>query len=205
MSYPGKPVKGRSRQATRETEASTGSTTGAAAATARPSARSARGSTRTSTRGIVSHRDPAVTPQLVGFRLFKLTNLLARPFFARIAKEHALTLNEWRVIVVLAAQPGSAAQDVSAATGLHPMNISRALAGLRSSGRVTEARDPDNHRRTLLWLSEQGQATFHEIAPSAEEHGERLLEVLSDEELAALATIVDKLTTRAEEVLAAFG
>lgn len=189
MSHPGKPAKGSAVEAKRKTDAP-------AASVAQP--------VSPQTRGIVSHRDPALTPQLVGFRLFKLTNLLARPFFARIAKQHALTLNEWRVIVVLAAQPGSAAQDVSAATGLHPMNISRALAGLRKSGRTTQARDPDNHRRTLLWLSEQGLSTFHEIAPSAEEHGERLLEVLSETELSALADIVDKLTERAEQVLSEF-
>jgi DNA-binding MarR family transcriptional regulator len=79
---------------------------------------------------------------MAGFRLLKLTNLLSRPFFGQFAKLHDLTLNEWRTMVVLANQPASAAQDVAAMTGLHPMNISRALAGLRKAGRIEEARDP---------------------------------------------------------------
>ncbi len=151
---------------------------------------------------VVADKHPPLTPQMVGFRLLRLTNLLARPFFGRVAKQHALTLNEWRTMVVLAAQPGSAAQDVSAATGLHPMNISRALASLRRDGRVEQARDPGNHRRSLLRLTPEGQKTFRQIAPSAETQAERLLDALSSTELAALGRMVDKLIARAELIVA---
>ncbi|HMQ72735.1 MAG TPA: MarR family winged helix-turn-helix transcriptional regulator [Rubrivivax sp.] len=150
-------------------------------------------------------RLPPLTPEMVGFRLLKLTNLLSRPFFGRFAKQHALTINEWRTIVVLANHPGSAAQDISAATGLHPMNISRALAGLRKSGRVEEARDPLNHRRVLLWLTAAGRQTFREIAPYSERQAQQLLDSLSATELAALSGILDKLTVRAERIAADAG
>lgn len=143
---------------------------------------------------------PALSPEMVGFRLLKLTNLLSRPFFGKFAKQHELTLNEWRTMVVLASRPGSAAQDVAQATGIHPMNVSRALAGLRKAGRVEEARDPDNHRRTLLWLTKSGQKTYREIAPHSEQQAGRLLDTLTSSELAALAQIVDKLVARAEEI-----
>jgi DNA-binding MarR family transcriptional regulator len=140
---------------------------------------------------------------MVGFRLLKLTNLLSRPFFSQFAKQQEITLNEWRTIVVLANRPGSAAQDVAAATGLHPMNISRALSGLRQAGRIEEARDPDNHRRTLLWLTKAGEQTYREIAPHSERQAARLLDALSAVELATLANIVDKLIVRAEEITTA--
>lgn len=146
------------------------------------------------------NRQTALTPQMVGFRLFKLTNLLSRPFFGRFARQHELTLNEWRTIVVVANVPGSAAQDVSAATGMHPMNVSRALAGLRKAGRIEDSRDPDNHRRTLLWLTKAGEKTFHEIAPHAENQAERLLGALTGSELDTLGTLIDKLVARAEEI-----
>lgn len=145
-------------------------------------------------------RRPILTPEMVGFRLLKLTNLLSRPFFGEFAKQHKLTLTEWRTIVVLANRPGCAAQDIAAATGLHPMNISRALAGLREAGRIEEARDPDNHRRTLLWLTKSGEKTFRDIAPTSERQAATLLDALSADEVAALALIVDKLVARAEEM-----
>ncbi|HSW17201.1 MAG TPA: MarR family winged helix-turn-helix transcriptional regulator [Ramlibacter sp.] len=152
--------------------------------------------TKTST-----EHQPALSPDMVGFRLLKLTNLLSRPFFGKFAKQHELTLNEWRTMVVLAAQPGSAAQDVAAATGLYAMNISRAVAGLRAAGRLEEARDPDNHRRTLLWLTKAGEKTYREIAPTSEQQAARLLDTLTAAEITTLARIVDKLVARAEEIV----
>ncbi|GLS14600.1 MarR family winged helix-turn-helix transcriptional regulator [Hydrogenophaga electricum] len=141
-----------------------------------------------------------LAPEMAGFRLLKLTNLMTRPFFGQFAKQHSLTLNEWRSIVVLASRPGSAAQDISASTGLHPMNISRAVIALRKRGLVEEARDPDNHRRMLLWLTTAGDALFRTIAPHSEAQNKLLFDVLEAEELAAFARTLEKLTTRAEEI-----
>ncbi|MCW5654473.1 MarR family winged helix-turn-helix transcriptional regulator [Hydrogenophaga sp.] len=141
-----------------------------------------------------------LAPDMAGFRLLKLTNLMSRPFFGQFARQHALTLNEWRSIVVLSSRPGSAAQDVSAATGLHPMNISRAVIALRKRGLVEEARDPDNHRRMLLWLTRAGEDLFASIAPHSEAQNRRLFDVLSAEELASFTRTLEKLTARAEEI-----
>ncbi|MGW1027868.1 MarR family winged helix-turn-helix transcriptional regulator [Streptomyces sp. NPDC002577] len=141
-----------------------------------------------------------LTPDMVGFRLLKLTNLLSRPF-RDFARSHSLTLNEWRVIVVVAARPGSSASEIATATGLLPMNISRALAGLRKSGRIMEERDPADQRRTLVHLTALGRRTFEEIAPHSEEQARRLLEVLDDEQIAALGKLVDVLISRAEQMV----
>lgn len=141
-----------------------------------------------------------LTPQMVGFRLLKLTNLMSRPFFGQFARQHALSLTEWRSIVVLSNQPGSAAQDIAAATGLHPMNISRAVINLRKAGLVEEARDPQNHRRVLLWLTGAGRDLFEEIRPVSEKHAGMLLDVLAPDELVTLGRTIDKLIARAEEI-----
>lgn len=141
-----------------------------------------------------------LTPETVGFRLFKLTNIMSRPFFGRFAKHHALSLNEWRSIVVLANKPGSAAQDISMATGLHPMNISRAVIALRKGGFVEEARDPANHRRVLLWLTPAGEEVFRSIAPHAEESARQLFDILPAEDLAWLSKTLDQLIARAEDI-----
>ena len=147
-------------------------------------------------------KDSSLTPEMVGFRLLKLTNLMSRPFFGHFAKQHSLSLTEWRSMVVLASRPGSAAQDISAATGLHPMNISRAVIALRKAGLIEEARDPDNHRRVLLWLTAAGRKMFRQIAPHSERQAGELLDVLSDEEVGQLGRLVDKLIARAEEITA---
>jgi len=147
-------------------------------------------------------RSRTLGTDMIGFRLLKLTNLMSRPFFAQFAKQHALSLNEWRAIVVLATHPGSAAQDVAAATGLLAMNISRALVTLRKAGLVEEARDPENHRRMLLWLTRRGETTFNQIAPHSLHNARRLMDALSEAELASFGTMLDKLIARAEEITA---
>ncbi|RDK06582.1 MarR family winged helix-turn-helix transcriptional regulator [Cupriavidus lacunae] len=147
-------------------------------------------------------RPSVLMPDMVGFRLLKLSNLISRPFFSDFARQHELSLNEWRAIVVLAGQPGSAAQDIAAATGLHPMNVSRAVINLRKAGLVEEARDPENHRRVLLWLTRTGKHKFDEISPRAEGDARRLINALTEEEVAVFSTLVDKLIARAEEMAA---
>jgi DNA-binding MarR family transcriptional regulator len=143
-----------------------------------------------------------LTPAMVGFRLLKLTNLMSRPFFAQFAREHAMSLTEWRAIVVLRHQPGSAAQDIAAATGLHPMNVSRAVIALRKAGLVEEARDPKNHRRVLLWLTPAGEALFETLRPVSEKNANALLDALSGDELLHLGQALDKLIARAGEIVA---
>lgn len=157
---------------------------------------------RSSSIATPNFRRPALTPEMLGFRLLRLTNLLTRPFVGRFAQRYSLTLTEWRTMVVLANRPGSAAQDIAALTGLHPMNISRAVSGLRKAGRIVDQRDPENHRRSLLWLSESGRTVFEEIAPHSEDQAAYLLEPFSEEELRLLASMVDRLLTRAEEYTA---
>lgn len=148
-----------------------------------------------------SHLSPQpLALDMAGFRLMKLTNLMSRPFFGQFAKQHALSLNEWRCIVVLVHQPGCAAQDLSVATGLLPMNISRAVIALRKAGLVEEARDPGNHRRVLLWLTQSGRNVFELIAPKAQAQSESLFSVLSQEELVMFVKMLGRLTAQAEGI-----
>ncbi|WP_168787950.1 MarR family winged helix-turn-helix transcriptional regulator [Paraburkholderia aromaticivorans] len=143
----------------------------------------------------------APAPNVVGFRLLKLTNLLSQPFFKRIHKQHAISLNEWRAMVVLANKPGSAAQDIAEATGLIAMNVSRAVAELRKAGRISTSRDPKNHRRTLLWLTPEGEKLFSEIAPYSAMKAQEFYGSLGSEELEAFSRQLERLIRKAEEML----
>lgn len=142
---------------------------------------------------------PLAIPEIT-MRMFKLTNLITGPF-REFAKEHDISLNEWRVLVVLARHPGLAAQDISKATGIHAMTISRAVAALRASGRIAESRDPDNHRRTLLWLTDRGRQTYDEIVPHSIEASQNLYSILTQEQIDTLLECLDLLIDRAEETL----
>ena len=143
----------------------------------------------------------ALGPAIIGFRLLKLTNLMSQPFFANYAKQHSLTLNEWRAMVVISARPNCAAEDISQATGAHAMNVSRAVAGLKKIGLVDAETDPGNHRRILLTLNAKGRTKFDEIAPYSEQQSREMLSVLSETEIDAFSHILDKLVKQAEAMV----
>ena len=67
------------------------------------------------------------TGDSVFFKLVRVVNLTARPFQQRVGRQDQLTLNEWRTMAVLGAQPGLTATQVADLTGLDKMAVSRAL------------------------------------------------------------------------------
>lgn len=127
------------------------------------------------------------------YRLLRLVNLLSRPFQEHFSARHNLSLTEWRVMVALAARPGTTATEISDWSGLHVMNVSRSVARLVRQGRVLRAVDPADRRRSLLRLSRRGQALYVLIAPSAQAREDMVRTILSDGEAAALRAMIDRL------------
>lgn len=144
-----------------------------------------------------------VTTKALPFRLLKLTNLVSRPFFGQIARKYHLTLNEWRTIFVLGSHPGISAIDISEHTGLQPMNISRSLAALRKSSYITEAPDPRDRRRTLVWLTREGVRAYQEIAEAARDDTRQLFADVSPADLETFSRVVDQLIDKAGALLQA--
>ena len=127
------------------------------------------------------------------FKLVRLVNLTARPFMETFSREHRLSLNEWRVMIVLASHPGVAAREVVAATGLDKMSVSRAIAALARHHRVQKESDPSDARRILLRLSRPGLALFEAIGREGAQREAALFSSLGSDERAALASTVDRL------------
>ena len=139
-----------------------------------------------------------VSQQSVWYRLMKLTNLINRPFFSRFARRYRLSINDARVLVTLACMPDAAAHELCAATGMHPMNVSRSVATLRRQGRITERRDPGNRRRKILRLTPKGWTVSHSFVPDMERMSDFLLASMSSPEVEFLSRLVDQLIARLE-------
>jgi len=122
------------------------------------------------------------------FKLVRVVNLTARPFHERVGREHRLTLNEWRTMAVLAAQPGLNATQVADQTGLDKMAVSRALAGLLRHKRV------QRHRRSSrLYLTAAGKALHETVGALGREREVALFGGIYAAELAQLDATLDKL------------
>lgn len=133
--------------------------------------------------------------------LQRIGGLLSKPFFQQFSEKHNLTLNEWRVVVVVHNLPGTAGHDVGKFAGIIPMNVSRAVATLKKAGRITAQPNPDNRRQNLLYLTESGEHLFEEIYPKAIEHAKKLFSVFSDEERQMLSEMLQRLYDQAENLL----
>ncbi len=127
------------------------------------------------------------------FKLVRVVNLTARPFHDSVAKQHSLTLNEWRAMVVLASHPGVSATEVCEQTGLDKMSVSRALAGLEKKERLHRESDPADQRKSLLTLSPTGRKLFARIGAQAQVREGQLFAGVSGGELVQMSETLDKL------------
>ncbi|MEO5670869.1 MAG: MarR family winged helix-turn-helix transcriptional regulator [Ramlibacter sp.] len=127
------------------------------------------------------------------FKLVRVVNLTARPFHDGVGKQHQLSINEWRVMVVLASHPGVSATDVADSTGLDKMSVSRALAGLLRHGRLQREGDPSDQRRNRLYLSATGKRLFARIGAQAKQREAELFSGVLKADLEHMNATLDKL------------
>lgn len=127
------------------------------------------------------------------FKLVRIVNLTARPFLESIGQTHHLSLNEWRVLLVLANHPRVAASDVASYTGLDKMSVSRALASLVRRGRVVRKVDAADKRRLLLRLSAEGERLYERIGVPARERERSLWRGMAQAEQDMLGSLLDRL------------
>jgi len=127
------------------------------------------------------------------FKLVRVVNLTARPFHEKVGREHHLTLNEWRVMVVLGGEPGLSATQIADFTGLDKMAVSRALAGLKRHKRVQRLGDPTDRRRARLYLTAAGKALHETVGALGRQREAVLFEGVNADELSRLDATLDKL------------
>jgi DNA-binding MarR family transcriptional regulator len=136
------------------------------------------------------------------YRLSVLTNLVSGAIADVYQQRFNLTIPEWRVVAVLARHPGLSAADVAAHTRMDAVAVSRAVTRLLRAGRIRRSIAAEDRRRSVLCLSVAGAAVYGEIAPIALRYERSLLDGLAAAEIAALDSILDKLTVRAQSIAA---
>ena len=127
------------------------------------------------------------------FKLVRVVNLTARPFSESIGRSYHLSLNEWRILLVLANHPRVAASEVAALTGLDKMTVSRAIAALERRGRVVRKVDATDRRRMLLRLSAAGERLYERIGLPAKARERSLFRGIPAADQERLEHLLDRL------------
>ncbi|MXO94171.1 MarR family transcriptional regulator [Erythrobacter arachoides] len=129
-------------------------------------------------------------------RLLKLHNRLMAPFSTHLAHRYRISLNEFRLLMMVGSLGRTASHEVAELTGVNPMSISRAVATLKRHGRLVVETDATNRRRKWLSLSKEGKRLYQLMLPQGEKVAHYLFGKLEQDELAGFESIVDKLLER---------
>ena len=134
------------------------------------------------------------------YRLSILSNTVSSAIAIAYDKRFGLTIPEWRVIAVLGRFPGLSAVEVADRTMMDKVAVSRAVTKLLKNGRLDREFADADRRRSILNLSEEGRRVHNDIAPLALKFEADLLDGLSDEEIKALNSTIERLMARARLV-----
>ena len=134
------------------------------------------------------------------YRLSVLSNTVSSAIASAYFMNFGLSIPEWRVMAVLAANPGLSAAEVTARTAMDKVAVSRAVAALLTAGRLHRTTAPKDRRRTHLALTRAGERVYSRVVPMALEYERHLIAPLSRRDRAALDRLVRVLLGRAVEI-----
>lgn len=134
------------------------------------------------------------------YRLSVLSNTVSSAIAAAYFANFGLSIPEWRVMAVLAANPGLSAAEVTARTAMDKVAVSRAVAALLAAGRLRRTTVPADRRRTHLALTPSGESVYSRVVPMALDYERRLVAPLSRRDRATLDRILRELLGRAIEL-----
>ncbi|HEV7606979.1 MAG TPA: MarR family winged helix-turn-helix transcriptional regulator [Steroidobacteraceae bacterium] len=134
------------------------------------------------------------------YRLSVLSNTVSSAIAAAYFANFGLSIPEWRVMAVLAANPGLSAAEVTARTAMDKVAVSRAVSTLLAAGRLRRTTAPADRRRTHLTLTTPGTRVYAQVVPMALEYERHLVAPLSKAERATLDRVLRVLLGRAVEL-----
>ncbi|WP_338468287.1 MarR family winged helix-turn-helix transcriptional regulator [Novosphingobium sp. ZN18A2] len=145
----------------------------------------------------------AVDPAELLHRILKLQNRLIAPFSVHLEKRFEVTVNEFRVIMLVGRLGTTASHELAEITAVSPMSISRAVTALEKQGRLVTEIDPANRRRKILRLSPAGETLYREMLPTTEKVADYLFQSLGPAEVAAfgetISALIDSLEAEDEQ------
>ena len=128
--------------------------------------------------------------EFLPYKLSVLSNRISGAIASAYQDRFGLTIPEWRVMAIVADNPGLSAGDVSERAEMDKVAVSRAVTRLVESGRLERHLADDDKRRSELSLSDIAKA--YEAA---------VLSHLNDEERANLDGLLNKLDEVEDKVL----
>lgn len=128
-------------------------------------------------------------PALVTF----IANKLSTSATGVYQKKFGVSVTEWRILSLLAIEPGIPASRICQVIGFHKGPVSRNLAVMEDNGLVVIKSDPADGRSHSITLTARGRTTHDKVFQVAIERERRLLACLSNDECEMLIVLLRRI------------
>lgn len=118
--------------------------------------------------------------------------------FRPLLNANDVTEQQWRVMRVLHEHGDMDASRLARRASLLAPSLTRIIRALDARGFVQSARDPDDARRAVIAITQDGAAFIDTIAPQSAEIYRRIEDEIGSDRIAALVEQLDDLVTRLE-------
>ena len=146
------------------------------------------------------HRKPLQLESFLPYRLSLLSNAISSAIATVYGDKFAISMPEWRIMMILAEYPDVSADEVCKRTKIEKSVVSRAAARLLKRHFINRDIDENDRRRSILRLSETGLSVYDEVMPIARDYEAKLLANLTAEEIETFNAMIDKLLEKAARI-----
>ncbi|MBC7603553.1 MAG: winged helix-turn-helix transcriptional regulator [Ramlibacter sp.] len=120
-----------------------------------------------------------------------MSNLIARPFQGTVGRNTGITINDWRLMIVIAERPGLSQAEIVAATGFNKATVSRLLRNLDKYVQLES--HAEDSRKHSVHLTDDGWDVYNRAVPVLLWRQQLLTKSLPAKELAQFRSTLAKL------------
>jgi MarR family transcriptional regulator, transcriptional regulator for hemolysin len=142
---------------------------------------------------------PAQPP--IGLQLTRAARSIGRAFDDVLAAAGG-SLPTWLVLLNMKSHKAGSQRELAEAVGVREATLTHHLNALEAAGLITRRRDPANRRIHVVELTRAGDEMFSRLRAVASTFDQRLRRDLSDEDVARLRDLLDRLAANVGAELA---
>lgn len=145
-------------------------------------------------------RAPRDITDLLNFRLAALVGASGAAVIRLCEGQYGVSRREWALLGLLAVRGAQAPSEIADQCHLDRTRVSRAITRLTAKGLIRRQTLDGDRRRASVALTPAGQALYRQLFDEVAAINRRLVETLSDRELANLDALLTALTEQAVRV-----
>jgi DNA-binding MarR family transcriptional regulator len=139
--------------------------------------------------------------EFLPYRLSVASNAVSQAIAHAYERAHGLSMQEWRVIAVVAEGGDLTQRDIVERTKMDKVTVSRAARSLEERELIRRAQNADDARSLRLSLTAAGRKVYVDVVPAALELEREVFRDLSARDLSALRDLLRRVELAAEHAL----